>query len=429
MNVSRKLHGWFAFLSALVILGASMATVIAAPPTASPQAGGDVVVSDKQPAAGTDPFAVPNGSPEELLVFIEKVAHPQKQFASQDEMRAYFNRASVSIGTAADKVLAASSNATDQQTIDAIEWKVESLRIKGELGDETANKQTETFLAGLKYEGRAAVTDAILKIRQNFQLIQFQMQLANKLRVWPTLSAAEHAEIIGQIGTMVKLGGATPEKFGMLIEIADAIGDHGDGSLAGKMLDDVLPLFRNSKDEDIQHDLPLLEGIARRLNLPGHKLELAGTYLDGKPLDWEAYRGKVVLVDFWATWCGPCRAEVPNVLENYRKYHDKGFDVLGISLDEKRSDVEQYMRDSGVPWRTTFYAPTDPQHKQPPMALKYGVTGIPRCILVDQQGNVVNLNARGKVLANELQKLLGGPPAAANSALQSSDEEKTAEAN
>ena len=138
--------------------------------------------------------------------------------------------------------------------------------------------------------------------------------------------------------------------------------------------------------------------------MPGHKLELTGTYLDGKPLDWEAYRGKVVLVDFWATWCGPCRAEVPNVLENYRKYHDKGFDVLGISLDEKRSDVEQYMRDSGVPWRTTFYAPTDPQHKQPPMALKYGVTAIPRCILVDQQGNVVNLNARGKVLGRRTAK-------------------------
>ena len=250
MIVSRKLHGWFAFLSALVILAASMATVIAAPPTASPPAGGDVVVSDKQPAAGADPFAVPNGSPEELLTFIEKVAHPQKQFASQDEMRAYFNRASVSIGTAADKVLAASSNATDQQIIDAIEWKVESLRIKGELGDETANKQTETFLAGLKYEDRVPVTDAILKIRQNFELMQFQMQLAKKLRNWPTLSAAEHGEIINQIGTMVKLGGATPEKLGLLIDIADVIGDRGDGPLAGKMLNDVpaaLPQFQRRR--------------------------------------------------------------------------------------------------------------------------------------------------------------------------------------
>jgi thiol-disulfide isomerase/thioredoxin len=113
-------------------------------------------------------------------------------------------------------------------------------------------------------------------------------------------------------------------------------------------------------------------------------------------------------VDFWATWCGPCRAEVPNVLENYRKYHDKGFDVLGISLDEERGAVEQYMHESGVPWKTMFYAAPDAQHKQAPMAIKYGVTGIPRCILVDQKGNVVNVNCRGPMLSTELAKLLGG---------------------
>jgi thiol-disulfide isomerase/thioredoxin len=129
-----------------------------------------------------------------------------------------------------------------------------------------------------------------------------------------------------------------------------------------------------------------------------------------------------------ATWCGPCRAEVPNVLENYRKYHDKGFDVLGISLDDKRSDVEQYMRESGVPWRTIFSGNTDPPHKQAPaMAVKYGVSAIPRCILVDQAGNVVNLNARGPLLGAELQKLFGTPSAGASSAASRDNGEKTAQ--
>ena len=101
--------------------------------------------------------------------------------------------------------------------------------------------------------------------------------------------------------------------------------------------------------------LPLLEGINRRLNLPGNKLELSGKFLDGTELDWDAYRGKVVLVDYWATWCGPCRAEVPNVLENYLKYHDKGFDVIGISLDDKRSDAEDYVKQTNIPWPSLFH--------------------------------------------------------------------------
>jgi thiol-disulfide isomerase/thioredoxin len=422
MTISRIPIRCFLLLLAGTVFATAVAVTFAAPPA------GDAVVTDKQAAApAADSFAVPNGTPEEVLNFIEKVAHPKKQFASQDEMRAYFSRASVSIGTGADKVMA-TAGATDQQLTDAIEWKVESLRIKGELGDDTAMKQTADFLASLKFDNRPTLVENLAKIRQNFELMQFQMKLAAKLRNWSSLSAADRGEIINQIGTIMKTGEATPEKMGLLIDLSDVIGEGNSAPLAGRMLNDVLPAFRQSKDPNILGDLPVLEGTARRLNLPGHKLELVGTYLDGKPLDWETYRGKVVLVDFWATWCGPCRAEVPNVLENYRKYHDKGFDVLGISLDEKRSDVEQYMRESGVPWRTTFSGSADPQHKQPPaMALKYGVSAIPRCILVDQQGNVVNLNARGPALGMELQKLLGGPAAGASSATQKDASEKTAQ--
>ncbi|HEY4231845.1 MAG TPA: TlpA disulfide reductase family protein [Lacipirellulaceae bacterium] len=427
MTISRSPARSLFLLLGIVALTTTSANSLAAPPKGSNQAAAaDAVVSDKQ--SPSDPFAVPDGSTEEILSYIEKIAHPQKQFASQDEMRSYFSRASASIGAGAEKVLAAAASATDKQVTDAIEWKVESLHIKTELGDDNAAKQTADFLDGLKFANRPTLADNLIKIHQNFELTQFQTKLGAKLRAWPSLSAAEHSEVINQLGSIVKAGDATPEKMGLLIEISDVIGEGDAAPLAGRMLNEVLPAFRESKDPNIIGDLPLLEGIARRLNLPGHKLELSGTYLDGKPLDWEAYRGKVVLVDFWATWCGPCRAEVPNVLENYRKYHDKGFDVLGISLDEKRSDVEQYMKESGVPWRTTFFAIPDPQHKQaPPMALKYGVSAIPRCILVDQKGNVVNLNARGNLLSIELQKLLGGPAAGASSANSPSEDEKTAQ--
>jgi thiol-disulfide isomerase/thioredoxin len=156
-------------------------------------------------------------------------------------------------------------------------------------------------------------------------------------------------------------------------------------------------------------------------------LELSGKFLDGSELDWDSYRGKVVLVDYWATWCGPCRAEVPNVLENYLKYHDKGFDVVGISLDDKRSDAEEYVKQTNIPWPSLFHEASDASGWQNPMAVKYGITGIPTAILVDQEGNVVSMQARGPRLGALLEKLLGKPSEDETSAVENSDEaERTA---
>ena len=130
--------------------------------------------------------------------------------------------------------------------------------------------------------------------------------------------------------------------------------------------------------------------------------------LDGSTLDWESYRGKVVLVDFFASWCRPCREEVPNVIANYRAFHDKGFEVVGVNLDKDRRLAEAYMNQSGFNFPTLFSEGTRPWWDHP-MARKYGVVILPRVILVDQEGVVVSSEARGKVLPALLQELLGPP--------------------
>jgi thiol-disulfide isomerase/thioredoxin len=160
-----------------------------------------------------------------------------------------------------------------------------------------------------------------------------------------------------------------------------------------------------SKDPKAVQAGEKLEGVARRLTLVGNPLRVEGTLIDGSKFDWAKYRGKVVLVDFWATWCGPCIGELPNVRKNYDLYHDRGFDVVGISLDRDRDALEKFLAKEGTPWSIIH----DGDWADNANATYYGVMGIPTVILVDKEGKVVSTNARGPELGKHLEKLLGPP--------------------
>jgi thiol-disulfide isomerase/thioredoxin len=144
-----------------------------------------------------------------------------------------------------------------------------------------------------------------------------------------------------------------------------------------------------------------------RLGVIGQKLQFEGTTTDGKPFDFATLAGKVVLVDFWATWCGPCLRELPNIKKNYEKYHDRGFEVVGISLDEDRSTLEAFLREQELPWRTLF---SDNIQTTQALANRFGVEGIPALMLVGKDGKVITLKARGADLGKELERLLGPTP-------------------
>ena len=133
-------------------------------------------------------------------------------------------------------------------------------------------------------------------------------------------------------------------------------------------------------------------------------MRLEGKTLDGKVLDWAKYRGKVVLIDFWATWCGPCRAEIPNIKDNYKKYQRQGFDVIGISLDQMSSEeIAEFVKKEEVPW-TICRDADSPQS----MAAYYGIRGIPEMILVGRDGKVIALGVRGQALGPLVDKAVAG---------------------
>ncbi len=125
----------------------------------------------------------------------------------------------------------------------------------------------------------------------------------------------------------------------------------------------------------------------------------------GKPLSVANYKGKVVLVDFWASWCGPCVAELPNVLKTYEKYHAKGFEIIGISLDRDEDAFKSFIKRKNMTWVQYF----DGKGWESKLAGKYGVTSIPATYLLDAEGKIAGKNLRGEELEAAVAKILGKP--------------------
>lgn len=173
-------------------------------------------------------------------------------------------------------------------------------------------------------------------------------------------------------------------------QLATAYGNHPNPELA-----------KETKDS--------LDMFERRAAVLGQPFTVEGVTADGAAFDWQQYKGKVVLIDFWATWCQPCMQELPNIRRTHDQYRARGFEVVGVNLDDDPQSLQQFLSLRPLPWATVVSGDPNARGASHPLAVKCGVESIPFLVLVDRNGTAVAVNPPREQLDKQIEELLGPP--------------------
>ncbi len=360
-------------------------------PKASASGKADAEKTEK-PAAEkkpVDPFAVPEGNdPKVIALFLSRLQRVPVKNRTPEGIIEHLGK----LEKVADELL--SRDLEDQLLEQAIGMKFQILSLLAQREVDGAEEKQSAFLAKAVEDPRPVVAN----MAKTYLKMQRVQQIGD-------MEKAERAALIQELAKDLQEGELNNDEVEFAMMAASSLAELGETEDAVAALNLFAKNIEATGSPNAEKVVSAMLGTARKLTLPGNTIEISGKKIDGTEFNITELKGKVVLVDFWATWCGPCLAELPNVAEQYELYHDKGFEVVGISLDEDREALEEFLKEKQLPWIQLHQ--NDGAGWGNDNAARYAIQGIPACFLVDQEGKVVSLECRGEVLPKMLEQLLG----------------------
>ncbi|MDP9076153.1 MAG: AhpC/TSA family protein [Bacteroidota bacterium] len=262
----------------------------------------------------------------------------------------------------------------------------------------TGSKVYDEYAAYVKTTGGTIMQFA----KEANEAISSAPELQNDPEFIKEVGTKYHEKIDKHTAAQMQFAKDHPESYFALVSLSDGIGVKFDPASIEPIYN---ALNKEYRETDVGKELRQRIDAARDITIGAQAPVFTQADLNGNPVSLADLKGKVVLIDFWASWCSPCRAENPNLVGQYQSYKNKGFEIISVSLDNDKSKWQNAIKTDGLKWIQV----SDLKGWNNAVSRLYGIRAVPQNFLIDKDGKIIGIGLIGETLDNKLAELFKDP--------------------